>query len=104
MRCILLWIQSKGYYHFTTYDKKTNKISSNLNPEWNQDLTIPITKVNEEECLASSLICKVKDWKSTLGGINIPLKNIIEKAGTWLNDYWELVDEKGKNGVGYHFK
>ena len=81
--------------------KNTKKIPSNLNPEWNQDLTLPITKVNEEDLLASSLICKIKDWKTTLGGINIPLKDIITKPGTWLNDYWELVDEKGKNGVGW---
>ena len=82
--------------------KKTKPCKENLDPEYNESLSIPILKVNEDDFLASTLICQViGDRGSIIGGIDIALRPLVEKPGTWLNDYWELIDKQGKIGVGW---
>ena len=82
--------------------KRTKSLSNNLNPDWTEELNLQIIKINEDDFLESNLVLKIKDTvHGTVGGIEIPLKALIEKPGTWYNEFLELVNEKGEKGVGW---
>lgn len=86
-----------------TNAKRTKALPNNLNPDWNEVLSLAVNKVPYDDLKAANLIVKVLDGdrKAVVGGVEISLYPIIEKPGTWLNDYFAIMNEKGDQNVGW---